>query len=194
MYRARALLLREDGMGLLELVITTAIVGVLLAMASMVFASTVRHTSRVTEENITQTQLRAVVGRLRADLRGAAEGTPPLASIGPAQLTFFSPDHATPHHLRRISYRLNGGRLERASETSTDTDGAPWVWPGLSPYTPQLRHVVNTAPFKYLKAGGAETLDPAAARTVVITLTVSPFTSNGRQYTYRTSVTLRSTQ
>jgi type II secretory pathway component PulJ len=184
-------------MGLLELLITSALVGVLLAMGSMIFASTVHHSTAVQEENITQTELRGAVERLTSDLRGASTGddtTKPLESISSTAITFLSPDRATPYHLRRIAYRLVSGRFERAGEISSNTGGPPWTWPGLGSYTTRLRHVVNAGVFKYLDANGAETLNRDLARTVVVTLIVSPYTSHGRQYTYETSVTLRSEQ
>ena len=98
---------------------------------------------------------------------------------------------AYPFHLRRVSYRLSGGKFQRVFATSSDTDGYPWVIPALGSWRTVVDRVVNASAFSYKKADGTTATTPVDVKTVDITLVVTTATSPTRQYTYKTSVTLR---
>jgi prepilin-type N-terminal cleavage/methylation domain-containing protein len=186
---------REDGFTLMEMLVAMALLGVLFAALALAVGSAIRHSSEVEEESTLQTETRAAIDRFAQDLRQAYTGeedVAPIESIGSTQITFLSPDRATPFHLRRVSYRLSSGVFERAEAVSTDTDGAPWSIPALGGWAKQVGSVVNTTVFTYLDEGGLPTNDPAAVRTVNVTLTVATPASPNRQSTYQTSVTVRS--
>jgi hypothetical protein len=135
------------------------------------------------------------------DLRQVYDGdsnlaTSPIQSIFANQITFLSPDRQLPFHLRRITYRLQGTTLERASLISTDTDGYPWSGISASPsvFKPVVRDVANsgTQPvFRYLDANGVVTSNPLNIATVELQVVVATKTSPTQKYTYKSSVTVR---
>jgi len=185
---------RESGFTLIEMLAAMIFIGILFAGFSLVLTSTLHHNDEVQEESTLQTQVRATIDRLAQDLRQAYTGDDavyPLESISPTQLSFYSPDRQTPFHLRHVSYRLNAGTLERAEATSTDTDGAPWSMPALGVWMPQVASVASSAVFTYLDESGATATTPETVHTVNVTISVETTTSGGRQFTYATSVTLR---
>jgi type II secretory pathway component PulJ len=200
-----ALLLKlrdERGFKLIELLITLVMMGALFAMFSQLFTATVKHSHEVQEQTSLQTEVRGVVDQLAEDLRSATNGdttTVPLESMGASSIRFLSPDRVSPYHMRRIAYRLNGHKLERAVTTSTNTGAPPWTglaWttPPSTAWVSTLGSVQNTNLFTYLDANGTATTTAANVRNVTINLTVSTSTSQGRQFNYSTSSTLRSTQ
>jgi type II secretory pathway pseudopilin PulG len=185
---------RDGGFTIVEMLIGMIFIGLLFALFATVVASALRHGDEVEKETTLQVEARAAVDGLAAELRQAYTGddaTAPIEALSASTLTFLTPDRQEPFHLRRISYRLQSGELQRALATSTDTDGAPWTIPALGAWHTQVGSVVNTTLFSYYDENGAVTADPAAVRTVDIVVTVATDTSPGRQYTYRTSVSLR---
>lgn len=144
-----------------------------------------------------QSEVRATVDRLTTDLRQAtnANSTSPVESVSSTGVTFDSPDRMTPFHLRRISYRLANGQLERSVTTSTDNDGWPWVWPTATPpWTLEVASVTNTAPFTFYDATGAVTTDPTTVRSARISVTVAPLQGQGGSATYSALVSIRAQQ
>jgi hypothetical protein len=94
--------------------------------------------------------------------------------------------------LRRISYRLVNGQLQRSVTLSSNTGAAPWTFPAASgPWQRRLDSIVNDAVFSYADSTGAATTDPAKVKTVTITVTVATYAAKARQATYTTAVTLR---
>jgi prepilin-type N-terminal cleavage/methylation domain-containing protein len=187
---------RERGFTLIEMLVTIVFVGVLFAAFALVVGSGLRHGKQVEEESTLQTEVRGAIDRLSADLRQAytgEDGVIAIESISPTQITFLSPDRSTPFRLRRISYRLQNGTLQRALAVSSDTDGPPWVIPGLSGWANEAGSIVNSSLFTYLDAAGAATNDPAEVRTINVTVVVATVAQPTRQSTYETSVTLRAT-
>jgi prepilin-type N-terminal cleavage/methylation domain-containing protein len=192
--RHRIDLRREDGFTLSEMLVSIAVLGILFAVASMALSSAIRHSDEVEDQAEIQTEVRAAVDSLSRDLRQAYSGDVavfPITAATGSTLTVLSPDRAAPFHLREVQYRVTGGRLERRLRTSTDTDGAPWVWPGFGPWQRVLDRVQNAAPFVYRTELGAVTTTPSQVATVEITLQTSANSSATRVSTYRTSVTVR---
>ena len=95
-------------------------------------------------------------------------------------------------HLRRISYQVTGGQLQRALATSTNT-AAPWSIPALSAWSTVARSIVTTGTpvFTYFDATGPRRRVAANVRTVRIRVTVATPTTPTRQFTYETRVALR---
>lgn len=187
----------ESGFTLVELMIGVAILGIVLTAFSQLLMTSSKTSNRVTEEALLQNEVRVAVDRLTTDLRSAtnANGTSPIESLGGTTLTFVSPDRGTPFHLRRIAYRLVGGRLERSQTFSTDTDGWPWVWPATpGPWIQELGSITNTAAFTYYDANGATTTDPTAVRSIRVSVTVSPRQAQGGQTSYSALVSIRTLQ
>jgi prepilin-type N-terminal cleavage/methylation domain-containing protein len=187
----------ERGFTLIELLVAMILMGLLAALFSTVISSAVQHGGEVEAKSVLQAEVRASVERLAQDLRQAysgQDGVSPIESMSASAVQFLSPDRAEPFHLRRIGYQATGSQFQRRFATSTDTDGAPWVWPALGGWATEVRSLASTSVFTYLDANGVATASPAAVETVVIRVVVRPYESRGRQYVYETSVTLRADQ
>ncbi len=193
----------EGGFTLLELLValTVLVIGVTAAWSALM-TTTVKTTARSQELSNLQTEVRAVVDRLAADLRQAqcnATTTPATSAVTTStgtQLTFYSPDRATPYHLRQISYQLVGGVLQRRFATSTNTGAAPWTWGPTSAWTDQMGSISNSTVFTYYDGNGNTTTTPASVARVNVSLTVQPRaglggTSSLPSTTYQTNVDLR---
>lgn len=188
---------RDDGFTIIEMVTAMGVFSIVLASFAMVLSSSIRHSGEIEEQSNLQVEGRAAINTVSQDLRQVYDGddnvaTSPIQSMSATQVTFYSPDRAQPFHLRRVSYRLNAGQFERAFATSTDTDGAPWSIPALGSYRKVVGSVVTTTPFAYWKADGiTPATTPVDVKTIDVSLTVRTKTSPTRQYTYKTSVTVR---
>ncbi len=196
-----ATLKREDGFTLMELLVALSVlvIGVLVAWSALM-TTTVKTTARVQEQSNLQTEVRAAVDRLAADLRQAqcdTTTTPAAAAVTTAtgtQLTFYSPDKVTPYHLRQISYQLASGELDRRFATSTNTGGAPWTWGTTGAWAREVGSVTNSTAFTYYDASGATTTSASAVARVSVSLTVRPRAGlGGTSTTYQTNVDLRTT-
>jgi hypothetical protein len=146
------------------------------------------------EESALQGEVRSAVDRMAHDLRQAHTGdsSSPIETMTSTQVTFLSLDDAEPYHVRRVSYRLSGGQVDRALAFSTNTGGPPWTIPALGSWVKLLGDVKNSAAFTYLDANGVSTTNPLAVKTVVVTLVVATKGRSARQLTYKEGVTLRS--
>jgi prepilin-type N-terminal cleavage/methylation domain-containing protein len=193
----RRRLAAEGGFTVPELIICMAILGIVLTGFSQMLMSTSKTSNRVTEQALLQNEVRVAVDRLTTDLRSAttANGTTPIESMSSTSLQFLSPDTGTPFHLRRIAYSYANGSLDRSMTYSTDTDGWPWVWPAVSgPSIQQLGSITNAAVFTYYDDGGTQTTDPAAVRSVRVTVNVAPRQTQGGSATYSALVSIRTLQ
>jgi prepilin-type N-terminal cleavage/methylation domain-containing protein len=198
----------EDGFTLIEIIVTMTLLAFVFATFSIVIASTVKHSAVITNESVLQTELRDTVNQFTKDLREATTHDPsdtsPFVStdgtMSSTELTFYAPDSTyiagspSSYHLREISYQLSDGNFQRASSVSSNLSGPPWTIPALPDYVTQLGGVVNSVAFTYYDGSNppVTTTDPAAVRTVVVTLTVVTGGSPS-QYTYSGSATLRET-
>jgi type II secretory pathway pseudopilin PulG len=184
----------EAGVGMMELLVSLGLMAAIVAAFSGLLTATVKTSGRAQELSVLGTEARAAIDRFASDLRQAqCNGTTPAVTTATGtQITFYSPDRANPYHLRQVSYRLSGGRLDRAFATSTNTGGPPWTMPALGSWIKQVGSVVNSTAFTYLDAGGAATTNPAGVATVGITLTIQPSKGlGGAGSTSQTNVQLR---
>jgi len=186
----------RDGFTVVELLTAMTVFSIVLASFAMVLSSSIRHSGEIEESSNLQVEARAAITSVSQDLRQVYDGdgdvlTSPIETMSSTQITFLSPDRQVPFHIRRVSYRLNGTQFERAMAISTDTDGAPWSIPALGPYRKVLGSVVSTTAFAYKKADGTVATTPVDVKTIDVSLRVATRTSPTRQYTYKTSVTVR---
>jgi prepilin-type N-terminal cleavage/methylation domain-containing protein len=182
----------EDGFTLVELLVVLAVTGVLVGAFMGAFASALRQGGEIEQRSVLQTEARAAIDGLAAELRQAytGDGTPLVELATPTALTFDSPDRQSPMHLRRLSYRLVGGELQRSLTTSTNTGSGPWTFPAQAgPWARRVGAIANAAVFAYADSTGAATTDATKVKSVTITLTLAVA---GHQLTYTTAVTLRS--
>jgi len=192
---------QQGGFTLVELLSAMSVFGIVLATFAMVMSSAIRHSGEVEQQSNQQLEARTAITTMSQDLRQVYDGdsnlaTSPIQSIFANQITFLSPDRQLPFHLRRITYRLQGTTLERATLISTDTDGYPWSGISASPsaFKPVVRDVANsgTQPvFRYLDANGVVTSNPLNIATVELQVVVATKTSPTQKYTYKSSVTVR---
>lgn len=179
---------------MIELLIGVVALGLLVAGWSGLVTATVEGNGRTQELSTLQTEVRAAIGTLGDDLRQALcnDTTPPVTTATATQLTFYSPDRETPYHLRQISYQLSNGELDRASATSTNTDGPPWTIPSLGGWVKQVGSIVNASAFGYEDSDGAPTTDPTLVASVDVTLTIAPAIGlGGASSTNQTNIKLR---
>jgi prepilin-type N-terminal cleavage/methylation domain-containing protein len=187
----------QSGFTVVELLVTMAVMGIVMGAFGQMLLTSSKTSQRVEEQATLQNEVRVAMGRLSTDLRQAtnANGTSPVESLSSTTVTFLSPDRLTPFHLRRISYRLVNGRLERSVVTSTDADGWPWIWPATpGTYFPEIGSVTSTSPFTFYDANSGLTTDPTAVRSVRIAVTVAPRQTQGGSAQYSTLVTIRTLQ
>ena len=197
MTRLRRRLRSESGFTVIEMMVSMMVLGFFFASFATVIGSSIVHGTEIQEQAVLQTEVRAAVDSLVADVRQASvAGDTSLARISTAtstQLTFLSPDRAQPMRLRRIAYQVTGGQLQRAIARSTNTS-APWTIPTLSAWSaPLVRSIVTTGTpvFRYYDAAGAATTVAANIRTVRIRITVAPATAQNSALSYETRVSLR---
>ena len=123
--------LRDDrGVTLPEMLVVIVFMGLLAAAFSMTLASTIRQSTEIQNQSTLQTDVRAALDPMTRELRQAYSVTAssPVESIaasGTPQITFTTPDRACTgssclFRLRRVSYRLTGGTLQRATYVSTN--------------------------------------------------------------------------
>ena len=187
----------EQGFTVIELAVAMAIMGVLVGAFGQMLITTSKSSARTEEQATLQDLARTSITGLTRDLREATNtlGTSPVESLSQTTLTFDAPDEATPFHLRRISYRLVGGELDRSVTTSLNTGNAPWQWPNTAgPWIATLDSITNGSIFTYYDATGATTTDPTAVRSVRITLAVAPRQNQGGTSTYSALISIRTVQ
>ena len=199
MIRVRRAFRDERGFTLVEMLSAMAVFAIVLASFSMVLSSSIRHSSELEEQTGLETEARAAISSFAQDTRQVYDGdanvlTSPILSMSPTQVTFYTPDRQLPFHLRRVSYRVSGTEFQRAFATSTDTDGSPWV--GISSvgaYRKLVGSLVSTGTpvLAYKKDDGTTATTPIDVKTIDVTLTVATKNTPTRQYTYKTSVTVR---
>ena len=187
----------ETGFTLIELLVSMAIMGVLISAFGQMLITTSKSSNRTLEQATLQDLARSAINGLTRDFREATNtlGTSPVEALSGTTLTFDAPDEATPFHLRRISYRLVGGELDRSVTTSLNTGNAPWQWPATSgPWTEAVDSITNGSIFTFYDASGAQTTDPTQVQSVRITLAVAPKQNQGGTSTYSALVSIRTVQ
>jgi prepilin-type N-terminal cleavage/methylation domain-containing protein len=184
----------EHGFTLPEMLITMVLLAIVIAFFGQMLITSSKTSNRIQEQAMLQAEVRAALDRLTTDLRQAttATSTSPVSVVGGTAFTFDTPDRSTPFHLRRISYRLVNGTLERSTTLTTDTDGTPWVWPATTgPWIQELGSITNPSPFVFYDANGLATTTASAVRSLRVTLTVAPKQTQGGSNTYSALVTIR---
>ena len=194
----------------------------LIVMGGLVLMlTTVTHWSGQTQEEATlQTEARAALNRLEAEIRGAfvGDGTSPIVSATATAITFDTPDTSSTtvsgstessFHLQQVSYRVASGTLQRKFKTATNTfPGAPpWTWAGsMGPWATfvgSTNSITNADVFSYYNAAGAQA-SPATPLTfpisdtsgivaVGVKLTLSTGGSQPEEFTVRDTIAIRGT-
>jgi prepilin-type N-terminal cleavage/methylation domain-containing protein len=186
----------ESGFTLIEMMMAMVVVTLLTTAFATIVTAMIKHSTEISGESVSQTQARSSIDELAQDLRQAyvGDGTNGIESISSTAITFDSPDRATPFHLRRISYQLTGGKLQRQLTTSTNTNGPPWTWGTVGPWATRVESVTSPTVFTAYSdyAGGTTTTTASSVRAVTFGVAVSNPGSQGKTYTYSGSASLRS--
>jgi type II secretory pathway pseudopilin PulG len=168
------------------MVMVITILGITSAAFALVFSSTVTHESELREQSLTQDDMRAAVDRLTREVRSAYSTTGwPIETATTSQVTFTIPDRSASPVLRRVSYRVASGKLQRAWGLASA--GTPTNWQTLVP------NITSATPFTYLDLNGSATTTAASVRTVSISITFATSTGKGRSYSYTASASPRQT-
>lgn len=188
---------RENGFTMIELLASMFILvtGVVVAW-SAIMTTTVKSAGRAQELADLQTEVRSAVNSLAADLRQAQckdTTTTPVSTSTSTQVTFYSPDRATPYHLRQVSYRLSSGQLQRAIATSTNTGGPPWTIPALGAWSTLVGRITNASIFTYKTTANQTTTTASQVASANVNLVIAPPVGlGGAGATYQTNIALRS--
>jgi prepilin-type N-terminal cleavage/methylation domain-containing protein len=166
---------RDGGFTVIEMMVATGILSIILLLVYGAMNSGVQHAADADARIQIQSEVRVTADAFVRDVRQAYTGNASLGrveSIGPTQITFYSPDRATPFHVRKISYRMSGTTLQRSVTTSTNTNGFPWTFGTIAPYAPVLHDVRSTTIFTFRDADGLVTTAAANVALVQLDLTV----------------------
>ena len=190
----------ESGFTLSEMLVVIVVLAFIGMAFAAIFSSVVNHSATISESITLQTEARGSLDRFASDFRQAYNGDPAFNPTSPiesvtagTQITFTTPDRQNPLRLRRVSYRISGGALQRADVFSTDTDGWPWVWPGggaVGPYRTLVSNITTAAPFTFYDANGNTTTTASAVTGVQLDFIVR--TNRGRSTRFIERVTVRS--
>ncbi len=148
------------GFTLVEVLVATSILAVVMLIAYNTLNGGVKHAADVQSRAQIEADVRVVADAFVRDFRQAYSGDPTgtltrvASGMNATTVTFYSPDRATPYHLRKISYRLNGTTLERAVTVSSDTDGYPWTFGATGAWVPVLKDVRSNPVFTYQEQDG----------------------------------------
>jgi prepilin-type N-terminal cleavage/methylation domain-containing protein len=163
----------EGGFTLVEMLVTLTVLSVLVTAFSLVFQTTITRSATLTERAALESEGRATVDTLAADLRQATCNgqTAPVVAANGTSVTFYTPDRQTPYHLREVSYTLAGGVLSEKQVTSTDNDGAPWVLPaiGSAASVTRVHNITNSPIFDFEDNNGVD-LSPGGAAVTAANL------------------------
>jgi len=182
----------EGGFTLVEVTVASLLLLVCLLSGLQFFDGAVSGAADLERSTQQHADARWGTDRLVRELRQAYTGDPtttPIQSIAARSITFFTPGTGTPFELRRVSYRIVGGMLERSTTTSTAAGGPPWSFGTTGPWAPVME-VRSADAFVGRTSTGAATTDPAAVQSVDVSFLV-PNTRGRADRSFQSSITLR---
>jgi hypothetical protein len=202
---------------MIELLMVMPMLLVLLGGLTYTLTNMMHANDKIQEQATQQTESRATFNTLASDIRQAfvGDGTSPILSASATSITFESPDRyptttvgtsQSSFHLRKITYTLTNGVLQKQFMTSTNVfpTAPPWTWPGaMGAWTNVLSSVTNTDVFTYYTAAGAQAspatplgfpiVDTTGIRAVGIKLSFSTGGTQAKTFTETQMVSLRET-
>ena len=172
---------REGGFTLVELAVAMPIMLVIMGGLVVMLTTVIHWSSQTQEETTLQTEARAALNRLEAEIRGTfvGDGTNPIISATSTAITFDTPDTAmttisggteSSFHLLQVSYQVSGGTLQRRFNSTTNTypgslsgGTGGWTWGSLGPWATvvgSVNSITNTDVFSYYQAPGQGASSP----------------------------------
>lgn len=197
----RLLLLRrqgESGFSLVEMMVGMALLAIVMTLAFGQLAAGVDQTARLDRGADENGAIRLVVESMVRELRQASTGDIslyPIAAASTTEITFYSPDGGQPKHLRKITYQLVNGTLQRSELVSTNTGKQPWVFSTTpAAFRTVLTGVINVDLFAYVDGTGVATTSAASVRAMSIKFERKSALSAAAERLYRTGIELRGQQ
>ncbi len=188
----------QAGFTLIEMMMALIVMSALTASFATIVTAMVEHSTEITDDSVNQTEARSAIDLLARDFRQSyvGDGTNGVEAITGTTITFDSPDRAVPFHLRRISYRISSGQLQRQVTMTTNTGGPPWTWGTAGPWTTVMATVVNSPVFVGYSdyPTGAQTTTASAVRAITYNFVVTSKAGRGKQYTYNGTSSIRSSK
>lgn len=160
------MLMREDGVTLVELLVVCLIGFVVLSAAAGLTESSGRSSARVTDEVEVGQRSRLAMEQITRELRSQVCLTseiPPIADGRDDSITFYNDLDSNPDYLperQRISFVGSGdGSIVRESWTGA-LDGPDWTFPGAPRTRTLLTHVEAAPIFRYYSFDGSQLTTP----------------------------------
>jgi hypothetical protein len=202
---------------MVELLVAMPVLIIMLAGLTITLTTFMRSNDQTREEATLQTEARAALGTIVADIRESfvGDGTTPILSASATSLTLESPDRSptltsggtqTSFHLRKLTYSLTSGTLQRQYMTSTNTfpAGPPWTFPAqMGPWQTLVGSITNTDVFRFYTDDGIQLATPTpltfpiavtdGIRAVGVKLTLSTGGTQPKTFTVTDTVALRET-
>ena len=186
----------ESGFTLTEMMVSFAIFTTVITLAFGQLSKGISQTADLDRAANAKIEARFALDLLVSELRQAStsdDDLEPIAAIAPDSITFYTPDRATPKHLRKVIYRVSGGDLQRSEVLSVNAGLPPWTFPGAaSPFRTVLSDVVNTTIFSYLDSAAAVASTPDAVTSVVVEFQIKSLLLTGSNDVFRTTIDIRS--
>lgn len=202
---------------MVELLVAMPVLVIMLAGLTITLTTLMRSNDQTREEATLQTEARAALNTIVTDIREGfvGDGTTPILSASSTSITFESPDRfptstsggaQTSFHLRKITYTLTGGTLQRQYMTSTNTfpSGPPWTFPTqMGAWQTLVGSITNTDVFRFYTDDGIQMSTPTpltfpiavtdGIRAVGVKLTLSTGGSQPKTFTVTDTAALRET-
>lgn len=170
---------------MIELLVAMPLMLVIMGGLVLMLTTVTHWSSQTQSQTSLQTEARAALNRLEAEVRGAfppGDGTNAIVSATATTMTFDTPDtyattvggalgHTeTSFHLMQVSYRISSGTLQRQFKTTTNTYPAAltpgWAWGALGGWATEVgtvNSITNADVFSFYTSpngAGALTLLP----------------------------------
>lgn len=139
----------DDGFSLMEVMVGSAIMSVVMALATAGFMSMFRTTDRTEAAAQTQTSLLAAFSKLDRDVRYAFRVYAPGVADDRYYVDYVIPDDANKQQCVRLSLPVGGGTLVRRQWSPGGSDTTSTVAADLAPST------AGTNPFTLVPSGDA---------------------------------------
>jgi prepilin-type N-terminal cleavage/methylation domain-containing protein len=175
--RVKRRLRGERGFTMIELLVAMPIMLVVMGGLILMLTNVTHWSSETQSETSLQTEARAALNRMEAEIRGTfvGDGTNPIITATGSTITFDTPDTysttisgtapnqtESSFHLLQVSYRISNGTLQRQFKSTTNTypTAPPWTWGSLGAWSTEVGTVNSitntTSVFSYYTAAGVQ--------------------------------------
>lgn len=186
----------ERGFTLVEVMISLSIFVAVMALIFAQLSNSVAQTASIDQATVANSTARLAMDVMTRELRQASTGDEtlsPVETISATGLTFYTPDRQEPVHLRKISYRVVAGALERSEVTSTNSGTAPWSFPvTTASFVPVFRGVTNTNVFSYEADFGVPAITAGSVKVVRLNFELKSGVTKPAVVVFTTDVNIRS--